>query len=357
MEAVMLVGGKGTRLRPLTMSAPKPMLPIAGVPVISHMLARARDAGITHVVLATSYRAEVFEKHLGDGSDIGLELEYVTEEEPLGTGGAIRNVLGLLHAGPDDPVVVFNGDILSGIDIAALVRRHCEQDAAVTLHLTEVEDPRAFGVVVTDPDGWVMEFLEKAPQPRSKHVNAGCYVFRRSVIDTIATGRPVSVEHETFPGLLGAGTPVMSYLDSTYWLDLGTPEAFVRGSRDIVTGRVSSPALPGEPGSALLLPRASVAPDAVLCGGSVVGRGAVVGAAARLDGTVVFDGAAIHEGADISASVIGYGASIGARTCLAGVVVGDGATIGPDNELRHGARIFPNITIGAGSIRFSSDQR
>jgi mannose-1-phosphate guanylyltransferase len=356
MEAVMLVGGKGTRLRPLTMSAPKPMLPIAGVPVTTHMLTRARDAGITHVVLATSYRAEVFEKHFGEGSEIGLELEYVTEEEPLGTGGAIRNVAELLRGGPDDPVVIFNGDILSGLDIAALVSRHVGRGAAVTLHLTEVEDPRPFGVVLTDPDGWVLEFLEKTPRPPSNHINAGCYVFRRSLIDTLPAGRPVSVERETFPGLLAAGTPVMSYVDSTYWLDLGTPDAFVRGSRDIVTGRIASPALWGAPGGALVLPYASIAPDAVIGGGSVVGRRAVIGAGARLDGTIVFDDATIQGGVDISDSVIGRGSSIGARTSLTGVVVGDGVTIGPDNELRHGARIFPNMTIGAGCIRFSSDQ-
>nr|MDT0664432.1 nucleotidyltransferase family protein [Micromonospora sp. DSM 115978] len=159
----MLVGGKGTRLRPLTMSAPKPMLPVAGVPVTAHMLARARDAGITRVVLATSYKAEVFEQYFGDGSAHGLELEFVTETEPLGTGGGIRNVASRLRSGPDDPIVVFNGDILSGLDIRALVRRHDDAAAAVTLHLTEVPDPRAFGVVPTDDDGRVTAFLEKTP--------------------------------------------------------------------------------------------------------------------------------------------------------------------------------------------------
>ncbi|WP_374582201.1 sugar phosphate nucleotidyltransferase [Frankia sp. CiP3] len=356
MDAVMLVGGQGSRLRPLTMSAPKPMLPVAGVPVTAHMLARARDAGITRVVLATAYRAEVFEEYFGDGSAHGLELEYVTEAEPLGTGGAIRNVASRLRAAPGEPVVVFNGDILSGLDIVALVRRHRDTDAAVTLHLTEVGDPRAFGVVPTDADGRVTQFLEKTPDPPTNRINAGCYVFRRSVIDGIPAGRPVSVERETFPGLLASGVLVAGYVDSTYWLDLGTPDAFIQGSRDLVTGRIASSALPGPVGDQLLLPGASVAGDAKISGGAVVGAGTTVGAGATVDGAVLFDGAVIGEGAVVRGSVVGAGAVIGARVSLDGVIVGDGARIEPGNELRAGVRVFPGAVLGAGSIRFSSDR-
>ncbi|KQC38941.1 MULTISPECIES: sugar phosphate nucleotidyltransferase [Frankia] len=356
MDAVMLVGGQGTRLRPLTMSAPKPMLPVAGVPVTAHMLARARDAGIERVVLATSYRAEVFEEYFGDGSAHGLELEYVTETEPLGTGGAIRNVAGRLRGGPDDPVVIFNGDILSGLDIQALIRRHTAADAAVTLHLTEVPDPRAFGVVPVDADGRVTEFLEKTPDPPTNLINAGCYVFRRSVIDTIAVGRPVSVERETFPALLAASTPVMGYPDSTYWLDLGTPAAFVQGSRDLVTGRMVSSALPGPVGDCLVLAGAAVAADAKIGGGATVGARARVGAGAAVDGAVLFDGAVVEAGATVRDSVIGRDAVIGPGVLLDGVVVGDGAVIERGNELRAGARVFPGAVLTAGAVRFSSDR-
>ncbi|WP_261562760.1 NDP-sugar synthase [Frankia tisae] len=352
----MLVGGQGTRLRPLTMSAPKPMLPVAGVPVTAHMLARARDAGIDRVVLATSYRAEVFEEYFGDGSAHGLELEYVTETEPLGTGGAIRNVAGRLRGGPDDPIVIFNGDILSGLDIRALIRRHTAADAAVTLHLTEVPDPRAFGVVPVDADGRVTEFLEKTPDPPTNLINAGCYVFRRSVIDSIAVGRPVSVERETFPGLLAAGTSVMGYPDSTYWLDLGTPAAFVQGSRDLVTGRMVSSALPGPVGDCLVLAGAVVAADAKISGGATVGARSRVGAGAEVDGAVLFDGAIIEAGATVRDSVIGRDAVIGPGVVLDGVVVGDGAVIERGNELRAGARVFPGAVLTAGAVRFSSDR-
>ena len=352
----MLVGGQGTRLRPLTMSAPKPMLPVAGVPVTAHMLARARDAGISRVVLATSYKAEVFEEYFGDGSAHGLELEYVTETEPLGTGGAIRNVAERLRGGPDDPVVIFNGDILSGLDIRALVARHQDSGAAVTLHLTRVEDPRAFGVVPLDDQGRVTAFLEKTPDPPTNLINAGCYVFRRSVIDTIPAGRPVSVERETFPGLLEAGALLVGYPDDTYWLDLGTPAAFVRGSRDLVTGRMPSSALPGPVGDRLVLPGAVLAPDAKVGGGTTIGANVKVAPGAQVDGSVVFDGASVGAGASVRDCVIGRNAVIGDGVVLDGVVVGDDAVIEPGNELRAGARVFPGAVLKQGAIRFSSDR-
>ena len=150
LEAIMLVGGKGTRLRPLTLSAPKPLLPTAGVPFLAHQLARAAESGITHVVLATSYRAEMFTEAFGTGADFGLSIDYVHESEPLGTGGGIRNAAGLLRGGPDDPIVVLNGDILSGHDLPAQVDLHRKKDAAVTLHLVPVDDPSRYGCVPTD---------------------------------------------------------------------------------------------------------------------------------------------------------------------------------------------------------------
>jgi mannose-1-phosphate guanylyltransferase len=356
VDAVLLVGGQGTRLRPLTISAPKPMLPTAGVPFTAHQLARARDAGVDHVVLATSYQPEVFEEYFGDGSAFGIDLEYVTEVEPLGTGGGIRNVAERLRAAPDEPVLIFNGDVLSGVDLRALVEHHTESGAQVTLHLVEVEDPRAFGVVPTDESGRVTAFLEKTPDPPTNRINAGCYVFRRKVIDAIPTGRPVSVERETFPGLLEAGELVVGHVDSSYWLDLGTPAAFVQGSCDLVRGRIASSALPGPVGEALLLSGASVAADAIVHGGSTIGRGAIVGAGATVHSSVVFDDAVIEAGAEIRESVIGRGAVIGKGTVVTSAVIGDGARLGARNELLGGARVFPGMTLADGAVRFSSDR-
>ncbi|MFK8847019.1 sugar phosphate nucleotidyltransferase [Streptomyces sp. Ac-502] len=358
-EAILLVGGKGTRLRPLTVHTPKPMVPAAGVPFLTHQLARARAAGVEHIVLATSYLAEVFEPYFGDGSALGLHLEYVTEEEPLGTGGAIRNVASRLHSAPGDPVLIFNGDILTGLDIEALVDTHRTTGADVSLHLTKVADPRAFGLVPTDGTGRVTAFLEKPQAPEeivTDQINAGAYVFNRSVIDTIPAGRPVSVERETFPGLLESGAHLQGMVDSTYWLDLGTPHAFVRGSADLVLGRAPSPAVPGRCGDRLVMDTADVAPDAKITGGSAVGPRARIGAGARVDGSAVLEGAVVEPGARVRDSLIGAGAYIGARTVLEGAVIGDGARVGADNELREGIRVWCDAEIPAASVRFSSDQ-
>ncbi|MEU7280305.1 NDP-sugar synthase [Streptomyces sp. NPDC045431] len=356
-EAILLVGGKGTRLRPLTTHTPKPLLRVAGVPLLTHQLARAAAAGVTRLVLATSYLAELFEAEYGDGSALGLELVYATEPEPLGTGGAIRNAAALLTSGPREPVFVFNGDILSGVDLAALRTAHLASGAAVTLHLTRVADPRAFGLVPTDAEGRVTAFLEK-PGPAERittdQINAGCYVFTRAVIDTIPTGREVSVEQETFPGLLAAGVPLHGVVDSGYWLDLGTPQAFVRGSADLVTGAVASPALPGPAGDALVLPGALVDPAAVLSGGTVVCEGAVLAAEAVVEGSVLLPGARIAGGALVHRSVVGEGASIGADTTLRDTVVGARAAVGPDNELVPGLRIGCGVTLPPAAIRTSA---
>jgi mannose-1-phosphate guanylyltransferase len=318
---------------------------VAGRPFTEHQIAIAAAAGVTRVSLGTSYRAEVFSDYFGDGADFGIDLDYRVEDEPLGTGGAIRNASDALTCGPDDPVVVFNGDILTGLDIPALVNAWREADADVALYLTRVQDPRAFGLVPTVGDR-VTAFLEKPQTPEeivTDQINAGCYVFRRSVIDHIPTDRPVSVERETFPALLEQGRTVVGWVDPGYWLDLGTPLAFARGSADIVQGKVASPALPGQPGDCLVLPGAQV--EGQCDRGAAVGAGARVGAGSRVSGSVLFDEA-----------VIGREARIGAGSVLHRAVIGDGAAIGAGNELLEGVRVWPDTEIGDCAVRFSSDQ-
>jgi mannose-1-phosphate guanylyltransferase len=351
-DAVVLVGGKGTRLRPLTLSAPKPMLPTAGLPFLTHLLARIKEAGIEHVVLGTSFKAEVFEDHFGDGSALGLELEYVTETDPMGTGGGIRNVLPRLRA---ENVMVFNGDVLGGTDLRAVLDTHHSTEADVTLHLVRVGDPRAFGCVPTDSDGRVTAFLEKTEDPPTDQINAGCYVFKREIIESIPSDRPVSVEREVFPNLLSDGKRVFGHVDTAYWRDMGTPEDFVRGSADLVRGIAPSPALDGPRGESLVHPGAGVAPGAVLVGGTVVGRGAEVGAGARLDGAILFDGARVEAGAVVERSILGFGARIGPRALVRDAVIGDGANVGARCELLRGARVWPGVTLPDGGVRFSSD--
>lgn len=351
-DAVILVGGKGTRLRPLTVSTPKPMLPTAGVPFLSHLLARIKAAGITHVVLGTSFKAEVFEDYFGDGADLGLEIEYVVEDKPLGTGGGIRNVYDKLRA---NTVMVFNGDVLGGTDLGGILDAHHAKNADLTMHLVRVPDPRAFGCVSTDAEGRVSAFLEKTEDPPTDQINAGCYVFRRELIGEIPADRVVSVERETFPRLLEEGRRVFGYVDNAYWRDMGTPSDFVRGSSDLVRGIAPSPLLEGKTGECLVDESAGVSDGALLLGGTVIGRGTEIGAGCRLDDTVVFDGVTIEPGAVIEDSIIGHGARIGANARITGCVIGEGAEIGARCELRDGMRVWPGVVIPTAGIRFSSD--
>lgn len=353
VDAVVLVGGKGTRLRPLTLSAPKPMLPTAGLPFLTHLLSRIAAAGIEHVILGTSYKPAVFKAEFGDGSALGLQIEYVTEEHPLGTGGGIANVAGKLR---NDTAMVFNGDVLSGADLAQLLDFHRSNRADVTLQLVRVGDPRAFGCVPTDEEDRVVAFLEKTEDPPTDQINAGCYVFERNVIDRIPQGREVSVEREVFPALLADGDcKIYGYVDASYWRDMGTPEDFVRGSADLVRGIAPSPALRGHRGEQLVHDGAAVSPGALLIGGTVVGRGAEIGPGTRLDGAVIFDGVRVEAGCVIERSIIGFGARIGPRALIRDGVIGDGADIGARCELLSGARVWPGVFLPDGGIRYSSD--
>jgi mannose-1-phosphate guanylyltransferase len=353
VEAIVLVGGQGTRLQPLTLRTPKPMLPFAGVPFLTHQISRLRAVGVEHIVMATSYRAEVFHEHFGSGKDLGVRIDYVTETEPLGTGGGIRNVARRLESEPDDPVLVVNGDVLSGHDIRAQLELHRRRGAAVTLHLVEVEDARPFGCVPTDSHARVTGFIEKSDDPVTNRINAGCYVFARRVIDDIPADRPVSVERETFPGLLDAKAIVLGYLDSSYWLDVGTPAAFVQGSADVVRGVVVSPALPGPPGDSLIHDEALVHASAVVSAGSVVGPRSRIDAGAHVRGSVVADGVHIGAGAIVDRSIIGRRAVIGNHSSIHQAVIGEGAKVGTGNELAAGIRVWTDAVIPDAAIRFS----
>jgi len=352
VDAVILVGGQGTRLRPLTVSTPKPMLPTAGHPFLSHLLARIAKAGMRHVVLGTSYKAEVFEEYFGDGSELGLEIEYVVEEEALGTGGAIRNVYDRLRY---DTAMVFNGDVLSGADLGAILNTHIEGDADVTLHLVRVPDPRAFGSVPTDAEGRVLEFLEKTEDPPTDQINAGCYVFKREVIAGIDAGRVISVEREVFPGLLSDGAQVLGHVDSSYWRDMGRPSDFVQGSSDLVRGIAYSPLLEGKTGESLVDASSGVSGGVILVGGTSIGRGCVIGAGSRIDDSVLFDGVTVEPGAVVRNSIIAAGVRIGANVRIQDCVIGEGASIGARCELEGGMRVWPGVNIPDSGVRFSPD--
>ena len=301
---ILLVGGRGTRLAPITSEIPKPMLPVACKPVTEHQILAAQRAGITTLVLATSYLSEDFIPYFGDGSKWGIDLRYAVEKEPLGTGGAIANAAVHLDKGPSDEVVViFNGDVLSQHNLAAHIEFHKKADADVTLHLIQVEDARAFGCVPTAADGQVEAFLEKMEIPVTNWINAGCYVFNREVIDLIPRDTVVSVERETFPALISDKRRVFGYKEAAYWLDIGNPAALFKGSRDLVAADF------------LVSSSADVDSTATLTGGTSIGAGAQIGAGAILDNCIVSAHAIVKPGARLTrtflapAAVVEEGAS------------------------------------------------
>jgi mannose-1-phosphate guanylyltransferase len=297
--AILLVGGRGTRLSPITDEIPKPMLPIAGLPVTEHQILAAKRAGVKTLVLATSYLAEVFTPYFGDGSKWGINLRYAVEKEPLGTGGAIAHAARSLDSEKsEDLVLIFNGDVISDHDISAQILSHQKNRADVTLHLIQVEDARAFGCVPTADDGRVIEFLEKMENPVTNWINAGCYVFNRGVIDSIPLGVVTSVERETFPTLIQAKQRIFGYKENAYWLDIGTPDALFKASRDRIKGDY------------VASPTALIDVTAALTGGTSVGANSTIQAGAILDHCIVSEGAMVAEGAHLSRCFVAPGAIV-----------------------------------------------
>lgn len=288
-KAILLVGGRGTRLEELTKNTPKPMLKVAGAPVTEHQIARAQAAGITEIVLATSYLAEVFKPYFGDGSKFGLSIKYAVEEQALGTGGAIANAAKSLNLARDESIFIFNGDVLSGHDLKVQAEFHESKGADVTLHLVRVEDARPYGCVPLDLDGKVLEFLEKMDQPKVNTINAGCYVFNKSAIDQIRPDAVVSVERQTFPELLENKGALYGYIDDSYWIDMGTPGSFIQASKDLVSNSAISRATRGVRDGVMVSQEAKVDATAIIYDGSVIESGAIIGARCQIKGSIVSD--------------------------------------------------------------------
>ena len=301
-SAILLVGGMGTRLMPLTSKTPKPMLQVAGVPFTEHQIRKAAQAGITEIVLATSYKAELFEPYFGNGEKFGIKIKYAVEKTALGTGGGIRNAAALLD--DCDQVVIFNGDVLSGHDLAAQIQFHVNNKADVTLYLTKVADARAYGCVELSADSQVKSFLEKMENPVSDLINAGCYIFNRKVIDQIPANQVISVERDTFPNLLSSGVKVCGYLDNSYWLDIGNPAALVKASADLITGVITSTATPKHSGDHLIAAGAQVSPSATINLGSVIESEVVVEGNCQISGSIISKGAKIGANCKIINSII-----------------------------------------------------
>ena len=315
---ILLVGGFGTRLLPLTNKTPKPMLPIANLPVTEHQLLAAKAAGITKVVLATAYLAETFTPYFGDGSKWGIELKYALESEPLGTGGAIRNAAELIlsEISENEPIVVFNGDVLSRHDLAAQIKLHQSSSAAATLHLVNVEDARPYGCVPFDESGRVTDFLEKMENPITNTINAGCYVFSPQVIREIELGKVVSVEREVFPELLKRGRVVQAFVDNSYWLDMGTPKALLKGSQDYVGAR-----------EFIIGENSKISSSAKISGASAIGNNVTIGANVEISASIIRDGVTIAEGCKLENVFVEANTMVLEKTQASGAYLADGEII------------------------------
>jgi mannose-1-phosphate guanylyltransferase len=315
---ILLVGGFGTRLLPLTNKTPKPMLPIANLPVTEHQLLAAKAAGITKVVLATAYLAETFTPYFGDGAKWGIELKYALESEPLGTGGAIRNAAELIlsEISENEPIVVFNGDVLSRHDLAAQIDLHQSSSAAATLHLVSVEDARPYGCVPFDESGRVTDFLEKMENPITNTINAGCYVFSPQVIREIELGKVVSVEREVFPELLKRGRVVQAFVDNSYWLDMGTPKALLKGSQDYVGAR-----------EFIIGENSKISSSAKISGASAIGNNVTIDANVEISASIIRDGVTITEGCKLENVFVEANTTVPEKTQASGAYLADGEII------------------------------
>jgi mannose-1-phosphate guanylyltransferase len=328
MRAIVLVGGEGTRLRPLTFTTPKPLLPIANVAFLERQLAWLGRHGVDEVVLSLGYLPDAFVAHFPEGRCGDIRLGYAVEDDPLGTAGGIRYAAD--EAGINERFIVCNGDVLTELDLSALVRFHEARGAEATIHLARVPDPSAFGVVPTHEDGEVKAFVEKPPPGRAPTdwINAGTYVLEPSVLDRIPSRLSVSIERETFPRMLEDPGRLYASPSDAYWIDIGTPEKFLEAHRDVLTLSLGPHSLPPDAvertagvwvqGEISLAEDARVEPPMLIgagatvasgarVAGSVLGTGSVVGEGARIERSVLLDRARVAPAAAVTDSVVGYG--------------------------------------------------
>jgi mannose-1-phosphate guanylyltransferase len=341
VQALVLAGGEGTRLRPLTYTTPKPVMPLAGRPFLSFMLDWARSHGVDEVIMSCGFMSDEVRQVLGDIYD-GMRLRYVVEDEPLGTAGPVR--LAYDEGVLEERLLVLNGDVLTDIDLTQELAIHERSGARATLALYPVEDTSSYGVVPTAKDGAVEAFIEKGEgDPPTNRINAGAYVIERDVVERIAAGRPVSFEREVFPSLVGEG--LYGYEAAGYWIDIGTPERYLEATWDLLAGRVKS-TLPrrDETGSLVyedcLVSGAHVGPQ------SVLGRHCSVGTDARVERSVLHE--RVHVGADATVveSVLAERVRVGERARVGpDAMVGAGAVIPPDSVVPAGARVEPGESV------------
>ena len=370
MKAVILAGGEGTRLRPLTCNIPKPMVPILNRPFLEHMLGHLKGHGVDSAVLTVCYLPDKIEAHFGRGERAGMGLTYVLEEKPLGTAGAVKNVEKDL----DGTFFILNGDIFTDLDLGAMVRFHREKEAQVTLFLTPVEDPSAFGVVETDREGRVMRFLEK-PSPgetTSKWINGGIYLMEPQVLAHAPSGEFYMFERGLFPKLLELDIPMYGYEARPYWMDLGTPANYLRVHQDLLTssstektgnhwaeanradqGHSSIHPLSRVTGAVLLGEGCIIGEGALVQGPAVLGAGCVVGQEAVITGSILWQRVVVERGAALQGCIVGDGVYIGEGARVGeGCILGDDVILGKGDIVDHGMVLWPGKSLEPDTVSF-----
>jgi len=341
MKGLILAGGKSTRLYPLTFTLPKPMVPVLNRPFLEHMIDWLRDHGVCDIILTTGYLPDAIREHFKTGAAHGINIEYVVEQQPLDTGGAIKNCEPLL----DGPFFVFNGDILTGLDLTDMMEQHRRRGAQVSISLTWVEDPTPYGVIETDESGRILSFREK-PKPdevTSHYINAGTYLFEPEVLAEMPRGERFSIEKEFYPQALARGVRMHGYRDSSYWLDIGTAEKYIQAHRDMLSGKLKCRQRGEEiaPG-VWVAGGAEVAADARLIAPAMVGERTVVAPGASVGPFAVLgDDVRIEQGARVANSVVWSGTVVGAGAALDRCVVGRNVAIAPG--LRLEGRAFADL--------------
>jgi mannose-1-phosphate guanylyltransferase len=370
MKAVILVGGLGTRLRPLTCNMPKPMIPVINQPFIEHMLVNLRDQGITEVILAVQYLADRFRDALGDGSRLGIKVHVVEEPEPRGTAGAVKHVAHLL----DSTTFVFNGDVFTDLDLQAMLAFHREKGSKLTIALTPVEDPTAFGLVETNATGHITRFLEK-PRPdevTTNMINAGTYIIEPELFRYIPANQHYMFERGLFPHVLSMGDPMYAFPSQAYWTDIGKPQTYLDVHHDILMGKVryqmqgtqiaervwAQGAVKIHPSAQLSGPivlgeHVTIGAGARVTGPTVIGAGTTIGANATIEYAVIWQDNQIAEEAVLHTCVIGSRNQIAAKTHISGgAIIGDDCRIGSENRLERGIRLWPATELQDKAISF-----
>jgi NDP-sugar pyrophosphorylase family protein len=371
MKAVILAGGFGTRVRPLTYLNPKPMLPLVNKPFMNRFISWIRSHGIKDIILSTGYLPNVFENYFKDGKEVGVKITYMKEEVPLGTCGAVKNAEGLLD---NEPFIVFNGDVLTGLNLTDMIRFHKDKKADITIALTPVEDPTSYGLVPIDEDDRVEKFLEKPSwdEISTNLINAGIYIIEKKLLDLVPPNENYSFERGLFPNALEIGYRIFGFVSNAYWLDLGTPAKYLQAHFDILNRKINFEFNGDEiyknifidkfskfhkesliSGPIVIGKNCEIEKGAVINPLTVIGNNCYIASGSNISTSVLFDGSKVGKNCIIKDSILSYNVKVKDKVIIEdNSIVGDNTEIGNFNILKNGIKININSKVNDGEISF-----